>query len=66
MLRNTGKGTFVDVTQEARVAGTGAYGMGVAVGDYDNDGFLDLDLDDVTTTVLGDDVMIEGYVHRAD
>jgi diaminohydroxyphosphoribosylaminopyrimidine deaminase/5-amino-6-(5-phosphoribosylamino)uracil reductase len=23
-------------------------------------------LDDVTTTVLGDDVLIEGYVHRAD
>lgn len=34
-------GTFEDVTEKAGVAGTG-YGMGVAVGDYDNDGFEDL------------------------
>ena len=34
-------GTFEDVTQRAGVAGTG-YGMGVAVGDYDNDGYEDL------------------------
>jgi hypothetical protein len=39
LLRNTGKGTFVDVTRQARVAGTGGYGTGVAVGDFDNDGF---------------------------
>jgi len=34
-------GTFEDVTLKAGVQGTG-YGMGVAVGDYDNDGFEDL------------------------
>ena len=34
-------GTFEDVTEKAGVAGTG-YGMGVAVADYDNDGFEDL------------------------
>ncbi len=34
-------GTFEDVTLKARVHGTG-YGMGVAVGDYDNDGYEDL------------------------
>ena len=34
-------GTFEDVTEKAGLAGTG-YGMGVAVGDYDNDGFEDL------------------------
>ena len=34
-------GTFEDVTERAGVAGTG-YGMGVAVGDYDNDGYEDL------------------------
>jgi enediyne biosynthesis protein E4 len=34
-------GTFEDVTQKAGLQGTG-YGMGVAVGDYDNDGFEDL------------------------
>jgi enediyne biosynthesis protein E4 len=34
-------GTFEDVTEKAGVAGVG-YGMGVAVGDYDNDGYEDL------------------------
>ena len=34
-------GTFEDVTERAGVAGTG-YGMGVAAGDYDNDGYEDL------------------------
>ena len=33
--------TFTDVTDKAGLGGTG-YGMGVAVGDYDNDGFPDL------------------------
>jgi len=34
-------GTFEDVTEKAGLAGAG-YGMGVAVGDYDNDGYEDL------------------------
>jgi hypothetical protein len=34
-------GTFEDVTERAGLAGVG-YGMGVAVGDYDNDGFEDI------------------------
>ncbi len=34
-------GTFEDVTQKSGLEGAG-YGMGVAVGDYDNDGFEDL------------------------
>ncbi|MBZ5725302.1 MAG: CRTAC1 family protein [Acidobacteriia bacterium] len=34
-------GTFEDVTERSGLAGTG-YGMGVAVGDYDNDGYEDL------------------------
>ncbi len=34
-------GTFEDVTEKAGVQGVG-YGMGVAVGDFDNDGFEDL------------------------
>jgi enediyne biosynthesis protein E4 len=34
-------GSFKDVTEQAGLQGAG-YGMGVAVGDYDNDGFDDL------------------------
>src|SRR5262245_42154624 len=34
-------GTFEDVTEKAGLEGVG-YGMGVAIGDYDNDGFEDL------------------------
>lgn len=41
LYRNTGHGTFVDVTERAGLQGRG-YGMGVAVGDYDNDGRPDL------------------------
>jgi hypothetical protein len=41
LLSETGELRFVDVTERAGVGHTG-YGMGVAVGDYDNDGFLDL------------------------
>jgi len=41
LFRNDGNGVFTDVTTEAGLAGTG-YDMGVAIGDYDNDGFPDL------------------------
>src|SRR5271168_228012 len=41
LFHNNGNGTFTDVTEHAGVAGAG-YGMGVAVGDYDNDGRPDL------------------------
>ena len=41
LFHNNGDGTFTDVTEHAGVAGAG-YGMGVAVGDYDNDGRPDL------------------------
>lgn len=41
LYRQHKDGTFEDVTERAGVAGTG-YGMGVAVGDYDNDGNEDL------------------------
>jgi len=41
LFRNNRDGTFTDVTEKAGVAG-GGFGMGVAVGDYDGDGFPDL------------------------
>ena len=41
LYRNNRNGTFTDVTAKAGVGGN-AYGMGVAVGDYDGDGFPDL------------------------
>src|SRR6202049_4845307 len=41
LYRNNRDGTFTDVTEKAGVS-AGGFGMGVAVGDYDNDGFPDL------------------------
>ena len=41
LFENDGKGNFQDVTAKAGLAGTG-FDMGVAVGDYDNDGNEDL------------------------
>jgi enediyne biosynthesis protein E4 len=51
LYRNNHDGTFTDVTERAGVAGAG-YGMGVAVGDYDNDGRPDLFLANVTGNQL--------------
>jgi enediyne biosynthesis protein E4 len=42
LYHNNGDGTFTDVTDKAGVGGSGHYGQGVAVGDYDNDGYPDL------------------------
>ena len=46
LYRNNKDGTFTDVTAQARRgrqrSGKAAYKTGVAVGDYDNDGYLDL------------------------
>jgi enediyne biosynthesis protein E4 len=44
LYRQTSEGAFVDVTDKAAVSGVeqNQYGMGAAVGDYDNDGFADL------------------------
>jgi hypothetical protein len=41
LYHNNHDGTFTDVTEKAGVAGVG-YSMGVAVGDYDNDGWPDI------------------------
>jgi enediyne biosynthesis protein E4 len=44
LYRQNRDGTFTDVTEQAGLAnaGDGNYGMGVAVGDFDNDGYPDL------------------------
>ena len=48
LYRNNGNGTFTDVTAKAGLDAE-IYGMGVAVGDYDNDGW-----DDIYVTGLGE------------
>ena len=47
LYRNNGDGTFADLTAKAGVGDIG-WGMGVAVGDYNNDGF-----DDIYVTCVG-------------
>jgi len=42
LYHNNGDGTFTDVTEKAGVGAEGFYGQGVAVGDYDNDGYPDM------------------------
>jgi hypothetical protein len=41
LFENDGKGHFTDVTDKAGLAGAG-YDTGVAIGDYDNDGYEDM------------------------
>jgi hypothetical protein len=52
LYHNNHDGTFTDVTERAGLAGTHGYGMGVAVGDFDNDGFEDLYVTNFGTNVL--------------
>jgi hypothetical protein len=51
LFHNNGNMTFTDVTDRAGVAGAG-YGMGVAIGDYDNDGRPDIFLASLTGNQL--------------
>ena len=51
LFHNNHDGTFTDVTEKAGLAGAG-YGMGVAVGDYDNDGHPDIFIANVTGNQL--------------
>jgi hypothetical protein len=42
LYHNNGDGTFTDITKEAGVYRTDGNGLGVAFGDYDNDGLTDI------------------------
>ena len=42
LYHNNGDGTFTDVTEKSGLGGEGHYGQGVAVGDFDNDGYPDI------------------------
>ena len=42
LYRNNGDGTFTDVTEKAGVAAENHFGQGVAIADYDNDGYPDI------------------------
>lgn len=42
LYHSNGDGTFTDVTEKAGLSAAGLFAMGVAVGDYDNDGLEDL------------------------
>ena len=51
MLKETGKLQFVDVTEQAGLSHVG-YGMGAAVGDYNNDGYPDLYVTEFGSNIL--------------
>ena len=42
LYRNNGDGTFTDVTASSKIHSDGTFFFGVAVADYDNDGFPDI------------------------
>jgi len=52
LYRNLGNGKFEDVTVKAGLDRIPFYGMGVAVGDYDNDGYPDLYITGYPTSAL--------------
>src|SRR5207302_1395719 len=53
LLRNRGYGTFEDVTKKAGLLGENLdYNTGVAIGDYDNDGYEDIFIAGVRKNVL--------------
>jgi hypothetical protein len=51
LYRNNHDGTFTDVAKEAGIT-TDIYGMGVAIGDYDGDGYQDIFISGMTKCVL--------------
>jgi enediyne biosynthesis protein E4 len=62
LYHNRGDGTFEDVTERSG-AGIRAYGMGVAAGDFDNDGYTDLYVTNYGRNVL---LKNDGHGHFVD
>ncbi len=52
LYRNLGGFRFVDVTGQAGVGGGDGYGLGVCVGDYDNDGYQDIYVSNYGANIL--------------
>ena len=52
LYRNRGDGAFDDVSEGSGVAAVPGYGMGVATGDYDNDGDVDVYITNLGANVL--------------
>jgi len=52
LYRNNGDGTFTDVTAQSGIHSDGTFFMGVAVGDFDNDGYPDIYLTGYRHSVL--------------
>jgi hypothetical protein len=54
LYRQNADGTFTDTTEKAGLSGQtqGRYGMGVAVGDYNNDGFADIYVTNLAGNIL--------------
>jgi enediyne biosynthesis protein E4 len=65
LFKNTGQGVFLDVTEQSGLSGLGlkGYPQGVAIGDYDNDGYVD-----VLVTNYGENVLYhnDGNGHFTD
>jgi hypothetical protein len=51
LYRNNGNGTFTDVTEQSGLGDTG-FGLGVTVGDYNNNGYQDVYLNNYGPNVL--------------
>lgn len=52
LFRNEGDGTFTDITEASGDAAHRGYAMGIATGDYDNDGLTDLYITNVGPNAL--------------